>query len=49
MLTEGDENPYKNTASISGGGVEKTSNTVEVEIKNPNFTVIKEQRLEGRS
>ena len=49
MLAEADENPYKNTASISGGGVEKTSNTVEVEIKKPNFEVIKEQRIEGRS
>ncbi len=49
MLAEGDENPYKNSASISGGGVEKTSNTVEVEIKKPNFTVIKEQRLKGEA
>ncbi len=46
-LTEADENPYKNTASISGGGVEKTSNTVEVEIKKPNFEIKKEQRLKG--
>jgi hypothetical protein len=30
-LAEGDENPYKNTASISGGRVTKASNTVEVE------------------
>ena len=34
VLVEGDENPYKNTASISGGGTEKTSNTVEVEIES---------------
>ncbi len=49
LLAEGDENPYKNTASITGGGVEKTSNTVEVEIKKPNFEVIKEQRLKGET
>ena len=37
LWLKADENPYKNTASISGGGIEKTSNTVEVEIKKPNF------------
>ena len=44
-----DENPYKNTASISGGGIEKTSNTVEVEIKKPNFEIKKEQRIKGEA
>ena len=32
VLAAGDENPYKNTGSIDGGGKRKDSNTVEVEI-----------------
>ena len=46
---EGDENPYKNTASISGGGKEKTSNTVEVEKLITTFTIHKEQRIQGEA
>ena len=49
VLTEGDENPYKNTASIEANKETKTSNTVEVEIKRPNFEVIKEQRIKGEA
>ena len=49
MLTEADENPYKNTASIEANKETKTSNTVEVEIKQPNFEVIKEQRIKGEA
>ena len=45
VLAEGDEKLYKNTASIEGGGKEKTSNTVEVEIELPSFTIKKEQRI----
>jgi uncharacterized repeat protein (TIGR01451 family) len=50
VLVKGDENPYKNTASIVAGAIEKTSNTVEVEIAGPvktSFTIIKEQEIEG--
>ncbi len=46
-LGEGDENPYKNSASIEANKEPKTSNTVEVEIKKPNFEIKKEQRLKG--
>ena len=49
VLTEADENPYKNTASIEANKETKTSNTVEVEIKRPNFEVIKEQRIKGEA
>ena len=34
VLGGGDENPYKNTAAITGGGVEKLSNVVEVSIES---------------
>ena len=50
VLVKGDENPYKNTASIIGGTTEKTSNTVEVglaEAPKPGFTIIKEQEIQG--
>ena len=47
--SEADENPYKNTASIEANKEPKTSNTVEVEIKQPNFEVIKEQRIKGEA
>ena len=49
VLAEADENPYKNTASIEANKETKTSNTVEVEIKRPNFEVIKEQRIKGEA
>ena len=48
-LTEADESPYKNQASIKTGEIEKPSNTVEVTIKKPNFEVIKEQRIKGEA
>ena len=48
-LTEADESPYKNQASIKAGEIEKPSNTVEVTIKKPNFEVIKEQRIKGEA
>ncbi len=47
VLTEGDENPYKNTAAITTGGKELTSNTVEVEKLLPKFEIKKEQRIAG--
>lgn len=52
VLEAGSENPYHNAAAISAGGVEKVSNTVEVEFKpssgeHPNFEVFTEQRLKG--
>ena len=46
-LGEADENPYKNSATIEANKEPKTSNTVEVEIKKPNFEILKEQRLKG--
>ena len=49
MLAGWHENPYTNTASIEGGKETKTSNKVEVEIKPPEFEVIKEQRIKGET
>ncbi len=37
MLGEVDENPFENTATITGRGVKKTSNTVEVEFIKPEW------------
>jgi hypothetical protein len=50
VLVKGDENPYKNTASIVGNGKESTSNTVEVEIAEapkPGFMITKVQEIAG--
>ena len=47
VLTETDESPYKNTASITGGTETLLSNTVEVEIQKPSFSIHKEQRIAG--
>ena len=49
VLSAADENPYKNSATIEANKEPKTSNTVEVEIKQPNFEVIKEQRIKGEA
>ena len=46
-LVEADAPLYTNTGSIVGGSEEMTSNTVEVEVLVPNFTVKKEQRIKG--
>ena len=48
MLSKNDPNPYVNVATIEGGGKEKPSEKVEVEVE-PEFTVIKEQRLKGEA
>ena len=47
-LSKNDPNPYVNVATIEGGGKEKPSEKVEVEVA-PEFTVIKEQRLKGQA
>ena len=47
-LSKNDPNPYVNVATIEGGGKEKPSEKVEVEIE-PEFTVIKESRLKGQA
>ncbi len=56
VLSVSDENPYRNTAAISGHTAslpasrkEKTSNAVQTEILIPAFTVVEEQRLNGGS
>ena len=49
MLVEADAPVYTNTGSIVGGAKEMTSNTVEVEVLVPNFTVKKEQRIKGEA
>ena len=43
------KSPYKNAATIEGGGKEKTSNTVEVFNELPGFEIKKEQRMLGQS
>ena len=49
VLVEADAPVYTNTGSIVGGTKEMTSNTVEVEVLVPNFTVKKEQRIKGEA
>ena len=48
-LVEADAPLYTNTGSIVGGTKEMTSNTVEVEVLVPRFTIKKEQRIKGEA
>ena len=48
VLGEADKPSYANVAAITGGGKEKPSEEVEVEVKGP-FTIVKEQRIQGEA
>ncbi len=46
-LVSGDKPEYTNVAAIEGGGKEKPSNKVVVEVQEPNFSIEKLQRISG--
>ncbi len=46
-LVAGDKPEYTNVATIEGGGKEKPSNKVVVEVEEPNFSIEKLQRISG--
>ena len=46
-LVSADKPEYTNVATIEGGGKEKPSNKVVVEVEEPNFSIEKLQRISG--
>jgi uncharacterized repeat protein (TIGR01451 family) len=48
-LVAADKPQYTNVAIITGGGKEKPSEKVVVNVEEPEFTIIKEQRLRGEA
>ena len=46
-LVSGDKPEYTNVATIEGGGKEKPSNKVVVEVEEPDFAIEKLQRISG--
>ena len=46
-LVSGDKPEYTNVATIEGGGKEKPSNKVVVEVEEPDFSIEKLQRISG--